>query len=79
MNCIHVDAVALVLRDQLIACIRKPEWTDTNDITRIEFPDPDRLCIDIHMIRTAKINDAMAVLAPALQACMITGDLRNMT
>ena len=76
MNCINVDAVTLVLRDQLIACICKPKWADTNDITRIECSDPDRLCIDINVIRTAQISDAVAIPAHALQAGMITGDLR---
>ena len=57
---------SIILRDQLIACIRKPKWADTNDITRIEFSDPDRLCIDIHVIRTAQINDAMAVVCAGI-------------
>ncbi len=73
---IDADTITLVLLDQLVACVSKLKWADTNDIARVEFSGSnDTLGIDIHTIRTAQINNAIATIVLTFQPRMITRDL----
>src|SRR6266566_2667021 len=76
MACLNADALsAFVLLPKMRTGIGKFEWADTDFIAYLEYLVSDQATIDIDVIGTASILNAIGRIF-AYQFCMVSRDLR---